>query len=1088
MLTIAIATLALGRTWAGGPGGSIAPRNATRRGYCAFTNSDDGEGCSYANKGSWTISTGLSIDAARTECRARCQACKRCNFISFSRKAHDCSWFHSCDLAALHQQPTGFRTEAVRGDGVNGVVTPGGTPGRRGRISARGRVGKLAAKCERFETSIRDVVEQHIRDQPQSWKNDPQWHDLVLGHAREMALEEPRASSVCDCWPCDTPPTLQSGAELRALRRSRGAFVYLTTAKRRASLWASIDALYTHHQHPFGRQDVLIFHNGDFDAADEAFEQKTLGRPEVHFIHLREGGRHWHLPFLDPSLAEGWVAGREFGVGYRHMCRWWGVLFAELLLEMGYEYAARLDDDSRLLSTPERSLFERLDADGADFGYRVDAIEMCCNPAFRERMVDEYLRHPASPNATFLHECCLRATDGRYNHLGYYNNFFVVRLSLYARPDVKAFLSFVDWTLGWYLLRENDLAVQSLLVQLFVPRERVLRYNDFSYLHSSGLSGNYLAAPGAHLDTGREEAKEKGLAHCGYGALAVAPSDVRRQVHWGWVGAMVQWPWQGMSSFWLHAGDDAAGDDLVVTCHEGAAQKINRLAAPLYRAAHQAKAYGSAAPVRAAAAAAAAAAAPEPRARAPRARRSPGGGGAGGAARGMLLCSASAVAPGGADALLDARTASPLVDRTISPSALDALEAAPELYEDNRTLREGRGARDDARMMRLLLEMYARPRRGGCRPPWTTLGRGFDARRGHAKAAAPAPPLRVIEAGAAECGVGCSVAFYVKPLLMALALGSRFSAPRSSFASADVCGDAAGKLGCFFERFAPACDDEQASGGDGGGGGGAPTRVETQVVKQVDFETMQEWGAKKRRLDEHLPQLARRGWFWVVSQLLAFITRPSARLRRVLQRAEARIELDALRHRPVLGLHVRRGDACTDDPIQRRQKGRDCASLSEYMPHVRRLVQRHGYRTIFLATDSEDVVREARAKYPEYTWLVQERDMRRYAIFNTSGITIEPVLWGQGAFQRTSEQGKRLGFSPAGEFDEFMVDTYLLAKTDGLVGNFANNMDRIAYALMTAYATEGGTCLKPYASLTGHWCNDFQVQSGKTNDGRSFWC
>ena len=73
MLTIAIATLALGRTWAGGPGGSIAPRNATRRGYCAFTNSDDGEGCSYANKGSWTISTGLSIDAARTECRARCQ-------------------------------------------------------------------------------------------------------------------------------------------------------------------------------------------------------------------------------------------------------------------------------------------------------------------------------------------------------------------------------------------------------------------------------------------------------------------------------------------------------------------------------------------------------------------------------------------------------------------------------------------------------------------------------------------------------------------------------------------------------------------------------------------------------------------------------------------------------------------------------------------------------------------------------------------------------------------------------------------------------------------------------------------------------
>merc|ERR1711965_1146913 len=103
-----------------------------------------------------------------------------------------------------------------------------------------------------------------------------------------MALEQPRMT-ICDCWPCTTPPSTRTTAELRALRRSRGVFVFLTTAKRRSSLWASLDALYRHHQKPYGASDVLIFHNGDFSPEDTAY-QRALGRPEVHFIELQEGG------------------------------------------------------------------------------------------------------------------------------------------------------------------------------------------------------------------------------------------------------------------------------------------------------------------------------------------------------------------------------------------------------------------------------------------------------------------------------------------------------------------------------------------------------------------------------------------------------------------------------------------------------------------------------------------------------------------------------------------------------------------------------------------------------------------------------
>lgn len=131
---------------------------------------------------------------------------------------------------------------------------------------------------------------------------------------------------------------------------------------------------------------------------------------------------------------------------------------------------------------------------------------------------------------------------------------------------------------------------------------------------------------------------------------------------------------------------------------------------------------------------------------------------------------------------------------------------------------------------------------------------------------------------------------------------------------------------------------------------------------------------------------------------------------------------------------------------------------------------------------------KARSRYPEYVWLYQPRDRARYAIFNRSGITIETVLWGEEEFAHVAEQGRRMGFSPAAEFDEFMVDLFLMAQADGLVGQFANNLDRIAYALMSAFATPGGTCLKPYASVGAHWCFDYGVRSGRTAKGQTFWC
>ena len=61
-----------------------------------------GEGATCAatdTKGSWSA-------RSHRDCRARCAACERCSFVSYSARYRDCSWFSACptvrDLGSGH--------------------------------------------------------------------------------------------------------------------------------------------------------------------------------------------------------------------------------------------------------------------------------------------------------------------------------------------------------------------------------------------------------------------------------------------------------------------------------------------------------------------------------------------------------------------------------------------------------------------------------------------------------------------------------------------------------------------------------------------------------------------------------------------------------------------------------------------------------------------------------------------------------------------------------------------------------------------------------------------------------------------------
>ena len=243
--------------------------------------------------------------------------------------------------------------------------------------------------------------------------------------------------------------------------------------------------------------------------------------------------------------------------------------------------------------------------------------------------------------------------------------------------------------------------------------------------------------------------------------------------------------------------------------------------------------------------------------------------------------------------------------------------------------------------------------------------------------------------------------------------------------------------------------------------------------------------------------------FWVVAQILDFVMEPSPYIQSLINDVVKKNGLDLPENQPVLGVHVRMGDACSDP--KKDEKGRECEGLDRFLGDIEAMVMQFGYRSIYIATDSHQALEDARSKHTEFKWLFNDKiDRTRYegkgqttirslipphdscfiAFARASAeddLSIEGVLFG-------NKKLKAAGFVAFDEMSQFLVDTIVLGRyTQGLVGKFTSNMDRIVASLLSANAP-GNNRLPPVVSLDAPWCADFMVNSVKSYNGRRFYC
>ena len=289
----------------------------------------------------------------------------------------------------------------------------------------------------------------------------------------------------------------------------------------RSMLERSLDLLYANYNEQFNHR-VLIFHEGDFGLDDQ--EVVAAGRPEIEFHEVR----FEVPPFLpEDEVPEVWEGFHPFGLGHRHMCRFYSLDLFDILADLGVEWYFRMDDDSFIHSRIDYDLFEFMRRSGYEYGYRVDVQDgLDVTRGFGETVFAYLVAEDIEPTFFFDHlvsyswlsyqrdgwvnraknavkTVLLRQNPERrllrwnwpsapprlrrfvYDRKGYYNNFHITRVGFWKSPEVQRFLRHFDRIGAAYKYRWNDLVLQSAAVQVFCPRRKLYKFTDWTYEHAT---------------------------------------------------------------------------------------------------------------------------------------------------------------------------------------------------------------------------------------------------------------------------------------------------------------------------------------------------------------------------------------------------------------------------------------------------------------------------------------------------------------------------------------------------------------------------------------------------------------------------
>jgi hypothetical protein len=277
------------------------------------------------------------------------------------------------------------------------------------------------------------------------------------------------------------------------------AIVYLTRNRDFSIFVSSVALLYRNFCNTF-RYPVLVYHD---DLSDEQIsltkkilQDQTGYSPNIEFIQI-----NFITPddvSTDASLYEHPqkypISLQNFGMGYRHMCRFFsGEMFNHPSIAK-YKYIWRLDSDSFILSKITEDPFEIMKRNGYDFSDVAVSPEGSTDGwMYTAKEIQWAREHLAETTFDFIDD-----TDIQTNKMNSYEgelfntNMMILNLDFFRSISYQSFFRFMDKTGNFFYKRWGDACFLWLGVRLFSAPEKVWYAKDdlkFCYQHGSLISG-----------------------------------------------------------------------------------------------------------------------------------------------------------------------------------------------------------------------------------------------------------------------------------------------------------------------------------------------------------------------------------------------------------------------------------------------------------------------------------------------------------------------------------------------------------------------------------------------------------------------
>lgn len=186
------------------------------------------------------------------------------------------------------------------------------------------------------------------------------------------------------------------------------------------------------------------------------------------------------------------------------------------------------------------------------------------------------------------------------------------------------------------------------------------------------------------------------------------------------------------------------------------------------------------------------------------------------------------------------------------------------------------------------------------------------------------------------------------------------------------------------------------------------------------------------------------GVFWSTSIVLGHILQPSDGLANQIARIKEELGFHSKLHQPVLAVHMRRGDSCLKQGARDlfvRGNPRTCHSPATYFEAAQDMRHRHGFKSMYVATDDQGAFESLRGLAEGAGWKVMSLPFSE----------VPSRTWGQ-EFNKSGQILDQLADSLDGysEILSSLLDVHLMAAAEGFVGRFDGNLGNVAYALMAA--------------------------------------